>query len=99
MYLVRNIMFCRPGKARPMVQKFLELDKLGRKMGIGPSRVMTDISAERYWMVVSEMEVESLEKHAELMQQSMQMKEFQDVMKDYHDLVADGRREIYQLEK
>jgi hypothetical protein len=99
MYVVRNIMFCRPGKARPMVQKFLEIDKLGRKMGMGPTRVMTDVSTERFWMVVAEMEVDSLEKHAEMMQQAMQMKEFQDVMKDYHDLVMEGRREIYQLEK
>jgi hypothetical protein len=99
MYVVRNIMFCKPGKARPMVQKFLEIDKLGRNMGMGPTRVMTDVSTERFWMVVAEMEVDSLEKHAEMMQRAMQMKEFQDVMKDYHDLVVEGRREIYQLEK
>ena len=60
MFLVRDIMFCKPGQARPMVQKFLALDKLGRQMGLGAMRVMTDVSAERYWTVVSEMEVESL---------------------------------------
>ena len=99
MFLVRDIMFCKPGQARPMVQKVLALDKLGRKLGFGPMRVMTDVSAERYWTVVSEMEVESIEKHAEMARTSMEKKEFQDAMKGYHDLVVEGRREIYQIEK
>jgi|SRR4051794_9200674 len=99
MFLVRDIMYCKPGQARPMVQKFLALSKLSQQMGIGTMRVMTDVSAERYWTVVSEMEVESLEKHAEMARTSMQNKDFQEVMKGYHDLVDHGRREIYTIEK
>ena len=99
MFLVRDIMYCKPGQARPMVQKFLALSRLMQPMGFGPMRVMTDVSAERYWTVVGEMEVESLEKYAEVSRSSMQQKEFQDVMKGYHDLVVEGRREIYQIEK
>ena len=99
MFLVRDIMFCKPGQARPMVQRFLALDKLGRQMGFGPMRVMTDVSAERYCTVVSELEVESLEKYADMSKQSMEMKEFQEAMKGYHDLVVEGRREIYTIEK
>ena len=98
MFLVRDIMYCKPGQARPMVQKFLALGKLSQKMGLGPMRVMTDVSAERYWTVVSEMEVESLERYAELSRESMQMKEFQDAMSGYHDLIVEGRREIYKVE-
>ena len=99
MFLVRDIMYCKPGQARPMVQRFLALGKLSQQMGLGPMRVMTDVSAERYWTVVAETEVESLEKFAELTRKSMEMKEFQDVMKGYHDNVAEGRREIYQIEQ
>jgi hypothetical protein len=99
MFLVRDVMFCKPGQARPMVQKFLALDKLGKQMGLGPMRVMTDLSAERYWTVVSEMEVESLEKYTEMTKKSMEVKEFQEAMKGYHDLVVEGRREIYTIEK
>ena len=33
---------------------------------------MTDVSAERYWTVVTEMEVESLEKYAEMTKKSME---------------------------
>lgn len=64
-----------------MVQKFLALSKLGQKMGFGAMRVMTDVSAERYWTVVSEMEVKSLEEYTEMSRKSMENKEFQEAMK------------------
>ena len=99
MFLIRDIMYCRPGKARAMVDKFVALSKMGQQMGFGPMRVMTDVSAERYWTVVSEMEVESLEEYTETSRKTMEIKEVQDVMKGYHDLVDHGRREIYMIEK
>jgi hypothetical protein len=99
MYLVRDLMFCKPGKTRPMVQKFLALGRIIDKMGFGSMRVMTDVSAERYWTVVTEIEVPNLETFAESMRKSMENKEVQDVMRDYHDLVDHGRREIYTIEK
>jgi hypothetical protein len=99
MFLIRDIMYCRPGKARAMVDKFVALSKMGQQMGMGPMRVMTDVSAERYWTVVSEMEVESLEEYTETSRKTMEIKEVQDVMKGYHDLVDHGRREIYMIEK
>ena len=89
----------KPGKVRPMVEKFVALSKPSQKLGFGTIRVMTDVSAERYWTVISEMEAESLQQHAEMSQKSMRMPEFQDVMKGYHELIDHGRREIYQLEK
>src|SRR5215468_1298546 len=98
MFLVRDIMYCKPGQVRPMVQKFLALSKLGSQVGFGPMRVMTDVSAERYWTVVSEMEVDSLEKYTEMTRQTMSNKEIQEVMKDYHDIVTGGRREVYMIE-
>jgi hypothetical protein len=98
MFLVRDIMYCKPGQVRAMVQKFLALSKMGQQIGFGPMRIMTDISAERYWTVVSEMEVKSLEEYTEMSRKSMDIKEFQEAMKGYHDLVSEGRREIYQLE-
>ena len=64
MFLIRDIMYCRPGKARAMVDKFVALSKMAPQMGMGSMRIMTDVSAERYWTVVSEMEVESLTRAA-----------------------------------
>jgi hypothetical protein len=99
MFLVRDIMYCKPGQARPMVKKFLALSKLSHQMGVTSMRVMTDVSAERYWTVVSEVEVESIERFSELSRTSMQMKEFQEAMGGYHDLIVEGRREIFQIEQ
>jgi hypothetical protein len=98
MFLVRDIMYCKPGQVRPMVQKFLALSKAGQQLGFQSMRVMTDVCAERYWTVVSEIEVESLEQFADMSRRSMEIKEIQEAMKGYHDLIVKGRREIYQLE-
>ncbi len=99
MFLVRDIMYCKPGKARSMVEKFVALSKLSEKMGFGSMRVMTDVSAERYWTVVAETEVPSLEAFTEMSRKAMEVKEFQEAMKGYHDLIDNGRREIYMIEK
>jgi hypothetical protein len=99
MFLIRDIMYCKPGKVRAMVDKFKALNKLGAKMGFGEMRIMTDVSAERYWTVVSEMEVPSIEEYTETSRKSMQTPEFQEAMKGYHDLIEYGRREIYMVEK
>jgi hypothetical protein len=98
MFLVRDIMYCKPGQVRAMVQKFQALSKLGQQMGMGNMRVMTDVCAERYWTVVAETEVKSIEEHAEMARKSMADPRFQEAMKGYHDLIVKGRREIYQLE-
>ena len=97
MLLIRDIMYCKPGKVRPMVEKFLAMAKLGEKTGMPKMRIMTDVCAERYWTVVSEMEVPSLEAFM-AMGQGPADKQIQEIMKDYHDLVDHGRREIYTLE-
>ena len=102
MLLIRDIMYCKPGKVRTMTEKFLAMAKLSDKMGMGKMRVMTDVSAERYWTLVSEMEVPSLEAFEKMMAgmggNEADMKEFDNIMKGYHDLVEYGRREIYKIE-
>ena len=98
MLLIRDIMYCKPGKVRPMVEKFVAMSRLNEKKGLPKMRVMTDVSAERYWTVVSELEVPSLEQYTEMTRKAMENKDFQEAMKDYHDLVEHGRREIYMLE-
>ena len=100
MFLVRDIMYCKPGKARPMVEKFLKMAKLGASMGFGQMRVMTDVTAERYWTVVSEVEVPDLDQYTRQSRQAMsESKELREAMEGYHDLVESGRREIYMIEK
>jgi hypothetical protein len=98
MLMVRDIMYCKPGKVRPMVEKFVAMAKLGEKKGMPKMRVMTDVSAERYWTVVSEMEVESMDALMAMMQNTDDAQEFDAIMKGYHDLVDFGRREVYNIE-
>jgi hypothetical protein len=102
MLLVREIMYCKPGKVRPMVEKFLAMNKLGKKSGMPPMRIMTDFTAERYWTIVAEMEVKSVDEFERMMQPAGQsqedMKEMEQIMKGYHDLVESGKREIYKIE-
>lgn len=97
MLLIRDIMYCKPGKVRPMVDKFLAVAKINEKNNLGKMRVLTDVSAERFWTVVVETEAESLEAFLN-MGESDAMKEFETIMKGYHDLVDTGRREIYTIE-
>ena len=51
--LIREVMYCKPGKVRPLVEKFLAMSKVNEKLGMGKMRVMTDFCAERYWTIVS----------------------------------------------
>jgi hypothetical protein len=102
MLLIREVFYCKPGKVRPMVEKFLAMSKLNEKLGLGKMRVMTDFSAERYWTIVSEWEVSSMKAFEEMMQGEGQdpeaTKEMENIMKGYHDFVDHGRREIYKIE-
>ena len=102
MLLIREVMYCKPGKVRPLVEKFLAMSALNEKAGFGPIRVMTDFAAERYWTIVSEFEVASMQEFEEMMQgkgMTEEMgKEFEKIMEGYHELVDHGRREIYKIE-
>ncbi|HJR68242.1 MAG TPA: hypothetical protein VJ802_17565 [Gemmatimonadaceae bacterium] len=102
MLLIREIMYCKPGKVRPMVEKFLTMSKLNEQAGFGKMRVMTDFCGERYWTITSEFEVASMQVFEQMMQGEgitpELAKEFDNIMKGYHDLVDYGRREIYKIE-
>jgi hypothetical protein len=100
MLLVRDIMYCKPGKVRPLVEKMVAMKKLSEKSGLGTMRVMTDVSAERFWTVVTDFEVESMEAFMN-MDKNMdpaELKEMEALMTGYHEYVDSGRREIYILE-
>ena len=102
MLLVREIFHCKPGKVRPMVEKFLAMSKLNEKAGFGKSKIMTDFCAERYWTIVAEMEVSDLQSFEQMMSSPQgsaeDMKQFEEIMRGYHDLVDYGKREIYKIE-
>jgi hypothetical protein len=102
MYLIRDIMYCKPGKVGAMKEKFVALSKLAGKVGMPPMRIMTDFCAEQYWTIVSEMEVADLGAFEKMMSSPSgspeDLKKMEEIMKGYHDLVDRGKREIYKIE-
>ena len=102
MFLIREVMYCKPGKVRPMVEKFLAMSKLGVTIGMPPMRIMTDFCAEQYWTIVAEMEVSDLQAFEQMMSSPQgsaeDLKKFDEIMQGYHDLVDHGKREIYKIE-
>ncbi len=99
MYVIRDLMQCKPGKVRDMVNRFKSLNKLSSKMGMKPSRIMTDVTGEHYWTVVTVTEVENIEEHFALMEKAFHNEEAGRIMEGYHDHVVSGRREIYKIEE
>ena len=102
MYLVREVMYCKPGKVSAMKEKFLAMNKLSEKMKMPKMRVMTDFAAEQYWTGAAEMEVPDLGAFEKMMANplgsAVDMKQLEELMKGYHDLVDHGMREIYRIE-
>jgi hypothetical protein len=98
MFLIREVMYCKPGQVKPMVQKSQALARIAKSQGLFSMRVLTDACAERFWTVVMEVETESLDKFEAESRKAMENKELQEVMKGYHDHIDYGRREIYKIE-
>ena len=99
MFLVREIMHCKPGKAGELVKRFKAMEPFMQEAGSKePQRVMTDMSGERFWTVISELAVESLEQYLQLTRQTMTDPRVQKIMQGYHEFVESGKREIYKIE-
>ena len=100
MYLVREIMHCKPGKVGEMIKRFKQMQPLMKEVGMTESaRIMTDMAGgEPFWTLVWEQETPSLEKYLDLTRQTMSDPRMQKIMEGYHDFVESGRREIYKVE-
>ena len=98
MLLIREVMYCKPGKVRPLLEKFTAMSKIMEKHGMGKMRILTDVSAERYWTLVAEIQVESIDQFVAMDDKNPVMQEMGPIMQGYHDLVDHGKREIYKIE-
>lgn len=103
MLLIREVFHCRPGKVRPLLDKFRAMGKLGEAAGQGKTRLLTDFAGARYWTLIAEVEVPSMQAFEEMMQgkgmTEENEKEFGRIMEGYHDLVESGHREVYKIEE
>ena len=98
MYVVREVPHCKPGKVRPMVEKFRAISRALTELGHEPLRLLTDVSGGPFWTIVAEARVDSMDQFFSVEQQLMAQEALQKVMADYHDLVESGRREVYRIE-
>ena len=58
MYVIREVLNCKPGKVRQMVEKFRAISTVLKEMGQEPLRVLTDVTGEPFWTIVAEAKVE-----------------------------------------
>ncbi len=98
MYVIREVLNCKPGKVRQVLEGFRVISAALKEMGRPPMRLMTDVSGEPFWTLVMEMEVERIEESFELEQAVMKKESVQKGMSGFHEAIIGGRREIYRLE-
>jgi hypothetical protein len=98
MYVIREVLNCKPGQVRQMVDKFRQISLVLTEMGHEPMRLLTDVTGEPYWTVVAEAKVEKIDDFFAMEQTLAGNETLRSTMADYHDLVASGRREIYRIE-
>jgi len=61
MYVIREVLNCKPGKVRQMVEKFRQISTVLTEMGHEPMRLLTDVTGEPYWTIIAEAKVEKID--------------------------------------
>ena len=98
MYVIREVLHCKPGKVRQMAEKLRAISRAVQEMGHEPMRLLTDVTGEPFWTIVAEASVEQIDDFFAVEQKLTANESVRKVMGDYHDLVESGRREIYRVE-
>jgi hypothetical protein len=98
MYVIREVLHCKPGKVRQMAEKFRAISHALQEMGHEPMRLLTDVTGEPFWTIVAEAKVEKIDDFFAVEQKLTANETVRKAMADYHDLVESGRREIYRVE-
>ena len=98
MFMVREVLSCKPGKVGELAKKFKALGAVMQSMDLEPFRVYTDVSGEPFWTLVLQREYDSLDEIPAIEGKVMSDERAQSAMAGYHDLVVGGRREIYKVE-
>ena len=61
MYVIREVLHCKPGKVRQMAEKFRAISHALQEMGHEPMRLLTDVTGEPFWTIVAEARVEKID--------------------------------------
>jgi hypothetical protein len=98
MYVIREVLHCKPGKVRQMAEKLRQISAVLTEIGQEPMRLLTDVTGGPFWTVIAEAKVEKIDDFFAMEQQLMANETLRKAMADYHDLVDSGRREIFRIE-
>jgi len=98
MYIIRDVLSCKPGKVRELKDKFRTLSAALQETGRPPLRLLTDVSGEPFWTLIAEVTVQTVDEFFSIEETLMSKEPVQKAMAGYHELVESGRREIYRVE-
>ena len=98
MYIIREVLNCKPGKVRPLIDRFRTLSAAVEKTGRPPLRLLTDVSGETFWTLIAEVSVQTVDEFFSIEQSVMADESVRNAMAGYHELVERGKREIYRVE-
>ena len=96
MIIVHDIFICKPGNASKLAKLFKEVMADNNEL----VHIMTDMTGEfnRVVMVTKYDNLTAYEQSFEkYMQDSEEMKQMKEKMKDYHNMYLTGSREIYKV--
>jgi hypothetical protein len=97
MFIVRDIVRCKPGRSRQLIEKFKSAVQLMERAGeLKNGRILVDMVAD-YWTVVLEAEVESLAEFEQQMGAYSKLEDVAKAMEGYMELIEGGRREIFRV--
>ena len=98
MYIIREVLSCKPGKVRPLIDRFRTLSAALEKTGRPPLRLLTDVSGEQFWTLIAEVTVPTVDDFFSVEESLMADESVRSAMTGYHELVERGRREVYRVE-
>ena len=87
MYVIREVLHCKPGRVRPMLEKFRSISALMKETGLEPLRLLTDVTAQPFWTIVAEATVPRIEDFFAIEEKLMANEALSKTIADYHDLV------------
>jgi hypothetical protein len=97
MYMIREVIQCKPGKVRELADKFRAVNALMLDHGIETFSLYTDYTGAPFWTLVVQREFEGIEAAQELESQVFGWDAAKEAFSGYHDLIVEGRREIYKV--
>lgn len=98
MYMVREVLNCKPGTVAEMLKKFRAISAEMRRMGREPFRLYTDVSGKPFWTLVAETDVSSIDEFFTMERTLMANETLRAAMGGYHDIIQSGKREFYRVE-